>query len=67
VEFFKKQTNFPFMATRKVWYTLSAILMIGSVVSFAPADSTSASTSPVYQRSGDVPAGCERGSRGEPS
>jgi preprotein translocase subunit SecF len=35
VEFFKKQTNFPFMATRKVWYTLSAILMIGSVVSFA--------------------------------
>jgi preprotein translocase subunit SecF len=35
VEFFHKQTNFPFMATRKVWYTLSAILMIGSVVSFA--------------------------------
>jgi preprotein translocase subunit SecF len=35
VEFFKKQTNFPFMATRKVWYTLSAVLMIGSVVSFA--------------------------------
>jgi preprotein translocase subunit SecF len=35
VEFFKKQTNFPFMATRKVWYTLSAILMIGSAVSFA--------------------------------
>ena len=35
MEFFHKQTNFPFMATRKVWYTLSAILMIGSVVSFA--------------------------------
>ena len=35
MEFFKKQTNFPFMATRKVWYTLSAILMIGSVASFA--------------------------------
>src|SRR5579872_215505 len=35
VEFFKKQTNFPFMATRKVWYTLSAILMVASVVSFA--------------------------------
>jgi preprotein translocase subunit SecF len=35
VEFFKTQTNFPFMATRKVWYTLSAILMIGSGVSFA--------------------------------
>ena len=34
MEFFKQQTNFPFMATRKVWYTLSAILMIGSVVSF---------------------------------
>ena len=35
MEFFHKQTNFPFMATRKVWYTLSAILMIGSAVSFA--------------------------------
>ena len=35
MEFFKSQTNFPFMATRKVWYTLSAILMIGSIVSFA--------------------------------
>jgi preprotein translocase subunit SecF len=35
VEFFKGETSFPFMATRKVWYTLSAILMIGSVVSFA--------------------------------
>jgi len=35
VEFFKKQTSFPFMATRKVWYTLSAVLMIASVVSFA--------------------------------
>jgi len=34
VEFFKKQTNFPFMATRKVWYTLSAVLMVGSAVSF---------------------------------
>jgi preprotein translocase subunit SecF len=34
VEFFSKQTNFPFMATRKVWYTLSAVLMIGSAVSF---------------------------------
>jgi preprotein translocase subunit SecF len=34
VEFFHKQTRFPFMATRKVWYTLSAILMIGSFVSF---------------------------------
>ena len=35
MEFFHKQTNFPFMATRKVWYTLSAVLMIASFVSFA--------------------------------
>jgi len=35
VEFFHKQTNFPFMATRKVWYGLSAVLMIISFVSFA--------------------------------
>jgi preprotein translocase subunit SecF len=34
VEFFHKKTSFPFMATRKVWYTLSAVLMIGSFVSF---------------------------------
>lgn len=34
MEFFHKQTNFPFMATRKVWYGLSAILMIGCFVSF---------------------------------
>jgi preprotein translocase subunit SecF len=32
VEFFHKQTNFPFMATRKVWYGLSLVMMI---VSFA--------------------------------
>jgi preprotein translocase subunit SecF len=31
VEFFSHQTNFPFMATRKVWYTLSAVLMIISL------------------------------------
>jgi len=35
VEFFRKQTNFPFMATRKVWYGLSAVLMIASIASFA--------------------------------
>ncbi len=35
MEFFHKQTNFPFMATRKVWYTLSAVLMIASFISFA--------------------------------
>ena len=34
MEFFHKQTKFPFMATRKVWYTLSAILMIVSFASF---------------------------------
>ena len=35
MEFFHKQTNFPFMATRKVWYGLSALLMIACLVSFA--------------------------------
>jgi preprotein translocase subunit SecF len=35
VEFFRKPTQFPFMATRKVWYGLSIILMIASFVSFA--------------------------------
>jgi preprotein translocase subunit SecF len=34
VEFFHKKTNFPFMATRKVWYTLSAVLMIICFASF---------------------------------
>jgi preprotein translocase subunit SecF len=32
VEFFSHQTNFPFMATRRVWYGLSAVLLL---VSFA--------------------------------
>jgi len=31
VEFFRKSTNFPFMATRRVWYTLSAVLMVVSI------------------------------------
>ena len=35
MEFFHKQTNFPFMATRKVWYTLSAVLMIASLAALA--------------------------------
>ncbi len=35
MEFFHKQTNFPFMATRKVWYGLSALLMIACFASFA--------------------------------
>jgi preprotein translocase subunit SecF len=34
VEFFHKQTSFPFMATRRVWYTLSAVLMLVSFASF---------------------------------
>jgi preprotein translocase subunit SecF len=34
VEFFSHQTSYPFMATRKVWYTLSAVLMVASVVLF---------------------------------
>ena len=34
MEFFHKKTSFPFMATRKVWYTLSAVLMIASFASF---------------------------------
>jgi preprotein translocase subunit SecF len=34
VEFFSHQTNYPFMATRKVWYALSALLVIVSLVSF---------------------------------
>jgi preprotein translocase subunit SecF len=34
VEFFHKSTSFPFMATRRVWYVLSALLIVGSVVMF---------------------------------
>jgi preprotein translocase subunit SecF len=30
VEFFSHQTNFPFMATRRVWYGLSAVLLLVS-------------------------------------
>jgi preprotein translocase subunit SecF len=35
VEFFHKPTNFPFMATRKVWYGLSVLMVIVSIASFA--------------------------------
>lgn len=35
MEFFHKPTNFPFMATRKVWYGLSIVLMVISFASFA--------------------------------
>jgi preprotein translocase subunit SecF len=34
VEFFSHQTTYPFMDTRKVWYGLSAVLMIVSLASF---------------------------------
>jgi preprotein translocase subunit SecF len=34
VEFFHKPTNFPFMATRKVWYGLSVLMVIISIGSF---------------------------------
>ncbi|MDQ2639699.1 MAG: protein translocase subunit SecF [Pseudomonadota bacterium] len=34
MEFFGKATNFPFMATRRVWYTLSVVLMVASVTLF---------------------------------
>jgi preprotein translocase subunit SecF len=34
VEFFSSKTNFPFMATRKVWYSLSIVLMLVSFGSF---------------------------------
>ncbi len=35
MEFFHKPTSFPFMATRKVWYGLSILLMIVSIGSLA--------------------------------
>jgi preprotein translocase subunit SecF len=34
MEFFHKATNFPFMATRKLWYGLSIVLMLVSFGSF---------------------------------
>src|SRR5690348_9403267 len=34
MEFFHKKTSFPFMATRKVWYGLSIVLMVVSFASF---------------------------------
>jgi preprotein translocase subunit SecF len=35
VEFFHRATNFPFMSTRKVWYGLSAVLILISLGSLA--------------------------------
>ena len=32
MEFFKKVTQFPFMGQRKVWYGLSSVLVVGSIV-----------------------------------
>lgn len=32
MEFFKKVTQFPFMRQRKAWYSLSALLVVGSIV-----------------------------------
>ncbi len=34
MEFFRKQTNFPFMATRRIWYALSIVMVVGSLVLF---------------------------------
>ena len=34
MEFFHKPTNFPFMATRKVWYALSIAMVIASIALF---------------------------------
>jgi preprotein translocase subunit SecF len=32
MEFFHKKTSYPFMATRRRWYTVSAVLVIGSIL-----------------------------------
>ncbi len=34
MEFFRANTNFPFMATRRIWYTLSVVLMVASLTLF---------------------------------
>ena len=47
MEFFSHQTSYPFMATRKVWYTLSALLMIVSLGTFFMRNVNPPSTSPV--------------------
>jgi preprotein translocase subunit SecF len=35
MEFFHKKTSYPFMATRKRWYAVSAVLILGSLISLA--------------------------------
>ncbi|MEJ0099337.1 MAG: hypothetical protein WDO12_06180 [Pseudomonadota bacterium] len=34
MEFFHKSTNFPFMATRRIWYVLSLVLVVASIALF---------------------------------
>jgi len=34
VEFFRKATSFPFMATRRIWYVLSVLLVVASIALF---------------------------------
>ena len=47
MEFFRKKTSYPFMATRKRWYAVSAVLIARLAARrSASAASTSASTSP---------------------
>ena len=35
MEFFHKVTRFPFMATRRKWYVVSAVLILGSLIALA--------------------------------
>jgi preprotein translocase subunit SecF len=35
MEFFRKKTSYPFMRTRKVWYAVSAVMIVVSLVSLA--------------------------------
>ena len=34
MEFFRKATSFPFMATRRIWYVLSVLLVVASIALF---------------------------------
>jgi len=35
MEFFHKKTSYPFMGTRQRWYIVSAVLIVGALISFA--------------------------------
>jgi preprotein translocase subunit SecF len=35
MEFFRKKTSYPFMATRRRWYVVSAVLIVGAIVALA--------------------------------